>query len=977
MAAAKPTNALVVRTFAYPFTVPGTGPDDPGTQPLGGVTVRLTRPRWRPAPPPQVTDPDGKARFENIPADNYQIVPMAVADLPPGYQPPPADQVFLNGRQQTFANNILVRDGGEVVVDICIAPVHGRVNGTISVLGVANAAGIRVEARSGSRLVDFAQTDAAGFYDIADIDQPGLIEIRPAPEFMDPATGRAYAPKHGGTSQFVVVPPGRTVTVDLTYEARPGEIEVGAQVVVDVNGKQELQPFEDVTFQLFEAGNAQPLRELTTRRNAETVFADLREGAYRVVAVPPPARNGQRLQLIQPPTPEVSLRLADGQRIDLSTAFQFAPTRGSVLGLVVVARDNTPLPGVAIVLYSQQDPQVVRHAVTDADGQFEIDDLLAGNYRVELEQQVVTALGRRWEQELQPGQTEGRTVEVRPRATAIVPEFRLVEEEHLVTGQVVGPDGQGAAFVIVEVFRDTDTTAPPFGTVLTDSTGAYRYRAPTAGTYFFRVREENGFPLQLTPVAVNRPTAAPTLRTSRASQGVGSQGIGPSTPPPPQDLNDFPFLTEEIDVGGGPGRPARGAWSTGQIVEGQLRDVLGVRPRVSDPAGFLAAMQQAFTVKEVEGHTEVTWNPRSYSVQIQADLGAITGAQASLYSRAKGTLEQVVPLLDGLEPLRVDVDTENVAAIRSIVRSQLTELVGELGVEGGPRVQRVDQLFVFLLGVPPTDPLGRPGRPDRRTQRDADRVEGTLGVLRDRLGLDRDRINTIEEEQGFTNFLVVLDHVVGLADSWDAQRVFFDRGATVEPFLGTQLVLLSRDLEVIAESVHEVEFAMNSVFLGEAERQTLELRFPVDPTRPLVSESPPMFVSELLGWVERFATEEGRRLIEEGGRQGVVAFRPTIELLQALVTAAQVPPKGQQDPNRMPAAYGRRRVQRALEELAQQLGDAAARVALIREPVEDDAQAGPAVAPPVRQLATRRTPPRRRPPTPPSNGQQPAQPVIT
>ena len=55
---------------------------------------------------------------------------------------------------------------------------------------------------------------------------------------------------------------------------------------------------------------------------------------------------------------------------------------------------------------------------------------------------------------------------------------------------------------------------------------------------------------------------------------------------------------------------------------------------------------------------------------------------------------------------------------------------------------------------------------------------------------------------------------MSLAESWDAQREFFVRGSAVEPFLGTQLVLLSRDLEVIAESVHEAEFAMNSVFLG-------------------------------------------------------------------------------------------------------------------------------------------------------------------
>jgi hypothetical protein len=188
----------------------------------------------------------------------------------------------------------------------------------------------------------------------------------------------------------------------------------------------------------------------------------------------------------------------------------------------------------------------------------------------------------------------------------------------------------------------------------------------------------------------------------------------------------------------------------------------------------------------------------------------------------------------------------------------------------------------------------------------------------------------------------------------------------VEPFLGTQLVLVSRDLEVVAESVHEVEFAMDSVFLGPSERQTLELRFPPGSAsgrlqrRRLASPggSPPMFVSELLTWVQRFATEEGRKLIDDGGKQGVVAFRPTIVLLEALVRDARVAPAGAQDPTRMPAAYRRPRVQRALTELASQLADTAARVEQIRAPNGPAVQTTPApIEPPE---------PRRRPEPPPS-----------
>jgi hypothetical protein len=375
--------------------------------------------------------------------------------------------------------------------------------------------------------------------------------------------------------------------------------------------------------------------------------------------------------------------------------------------------------------------------------------------------------------------------------------------------------------------------------------------------------------------------------------------------------NDFPILTEEIDLGQvtRPSLPRGTTSSVDEIVERSLRDVLGWRPRAGDAKGFLAALGQSFTCVEVEGHTECRWTPRSYAVEIQADMGAVTGAQASIFTRAKALLEQTLPLLDGLQPLIPDYDRENVSAIRAIVRSQLTELVSELGVEGGPRVARVDQQFRFLVGpdLVPRD-RERLALPNLTFPFElAEAVQGNLGVLRDRFGLRRRRINTIDEEQNYTNFLVVVDNVATLLVSWLLQRFFFDR-TTVEnepePYLGTQLVLLSRVLEVVSESVHEVEYAMDSVFLGPAERQTLELVF--DPPHP------PMFVSELLDWVERFASLEGPQLIEAGGKQGLDNFEETVKLLRDLVDQAAVQEDGSE-------AFQKRRVQRALEELARQL----------------------------------------------------------
>src|SRR5262249_33828236 len=159
-----------------------------------------------------------------------------------------------------------------------------------------------------------------------------------------------------------------------------------------------------------------------------------------------------------------------------------------------------------------------------------------------------------------------------------------------------------------------------------------------------------------------------------------------------------------------------------------------------------------------------------------------------------------------------------------------------------------------------------------------------------------------------------------LKQSWNGYRSFFSRSAAVQPYLGTQLVLLSRALTAAGEAVQDVYFTMDSVFLGPAERQTIELDFvdvnqPVldsngrsvpdpnppgiplagqgrllthlprvtgdtdvegDPTtyrfprrflgqnnpRTDLSLTAPLFVSELMDWTARFTMEEASSLIQ-------------------------------------------------------------------------------------------------------------------
>jgi len=227
------------------------------------------------------------------------------------------------------------------------------------------------------------------------------------------------------------------------------------------------------------------------------------------------------------------------------------------------------------------------------------------------------------------------------------------------------------------------------------------------------------------------------------------------------DALSYPIITQEVD--GAPrtsGAGTSGSSQYAQMVQGALRDILGWRTRNNDPKGFTAALTQSFEPVEVDGSTKWKWTAHTYS--IQADLGALTGAQAAIFARAKVALDQALPLLAGLQPLRSDADAQDIEAIRAIVRSCLTELVHELGEEGGPRIARVDEYFHRLLL---NDNLRDPERLDSQSQ---------LGLLRDAYGLAREHVNTIDEEQNLTNFFILVDYVNSLQFTWQSQRHALD-----------------------------------------------------------------------------------------------------------------------------------------------------------------------------------------------------------
>ncbi len=352
------------------------------------------------------------------------------------------------------------------------------------------------------------------------------------------------------------------------------------------------------------------------------------------------------------------------------------------------------------------------------------------------------------------------------------------------------------------------------------------------------------------------------------------------------NLASYPILTS--GNGAYPAMPATaasGGGSMARTIDDAMREVLGRNPRPNDTRSFIAALTQSFTITQFEGQSEYAWVARGYAGQTELG-GGVSGSQASLYTRAKVALNNVLPLLDGLTSLLSDSDPQLVSAGQAVVRAQLTELVNEMAAEGGPRVARVDRFFEVLL----EQEISIPDRPSVQG--------GYLGYLQETLGLKPIYVNTLEEESNLTNFVVLRDYVHSLRESWTG----FIRDSYGRD-LGTGLVRLSRALSVTAEAVDEVYAAMDSVYVGPAERQVAGFQ---DGGNGFI------LIEELLSWIKSFSMDEAPMLVRDGGRRGVEAIGPTANRLSGLTrTMLQ---NIQSDPQ-LPEGLRHPRVRNPLQEL--------------------------------------------------------------
>jgi hypothetical protein len=295
----------------------------------------------------------------------------------------------------------------------------------------------------------------------------------------------------------------------------------------------------------------------------------------------------------------------------------------------------------------------------------------------------------------------------------------------------------------------------------------------------------------------------------------------------------------------------RGGTTNDEIVERALQSALGGPTTTADPAGFAAALGRTTTTEQVDGQTRTVYRRPTGAGPVLPDaLGALTGAQATLYSQAQAARTQIVELVDRLKPLALTPDPDAVNDLRSLLKSLVDGVAEELGQPGGPTVPRVDHLLAELVG---RDVDGLPAPVDPAN------LDGVLLRLRDAFGMERGEISSLEDERVFTDFNALVGDISALRTSWIQDRDFLDP-LIGEPFLGTQLVQIERALEVVGQAVEEAYAALDRAQVEQTERDVS--RVPVGPGGRTVS------LGSALAWVGDFA-RSGRERLKQGGKDGI------------------------------------------------------------------------------------------------------------
>ncbi len=322
-------------------------------------------------------------------------------------------------------------------------------------------------------------------------------------------------------------------------------------------------------------------------------------------------------------------------------------------------------------------------------------------------------------------------------------------------------------------------------------------------------------------------------------------------------------------------------------VERAITQVLG-RATGNDPNVFMNALTSAFpTTPTTEGPAVALTPARSVISLYRADgtadnaysssgknggyTGTISARQANLYRQATVIARDAIRVLNGLTPFVPEAESDQVEALRALIRSEINALMEEFGRVDEPRNERVLSYFSAL------------------------RIH-TAGFGRRAFLDDPSRAATVEDEAQVAGFELLGSYVVNLRSAWDT---FFDKdaGKSSPSFsLSERVERANVLLPVIAQVNTDFEAAMDSVGFAESERRSMNAHFTAlerdtaegssegqsqeERTTPLINPQkqllpdidsflPNITVYDLTEWVDRFATIEGPASLAGSGQYGL------------------------------------------------------------------------------------------------------------
>jgi hypothetical protein len=192
----------------------------------------------------------------------------------------------------------------------------------------------------------------------------------------------------------------------------------------------------------------------------------------------------------------------------------------------------------------------------------------------------------------------------------------------------------------------------------------------------------------------------------------------------------------------------------------------------------------------------------------------IWGGLESICARVREAARESLGLLAELQPVGPHPDIKGIDELKSWIRSEFMELVGELSFEDGPSVTRVEDVFSMLLDQ--------------------------MGTLQD----------LMEDEEGATAFPALADQIAALYRSWNNMQQLFE----------VQIGIVAKHLNIAITAVDEVRAQMDAASIGFEQRRVMLVNFEASGL-----DHPSISIEGLLGGIQTFLAETAREIIAAGG----------------------------------------------------------------------------------------------------------------